>query len=139
MAAISSGQVSACLLALRIRAAASSALSLAGVSAGMGGAAWTGSPAAAGRTDALFPDEEVLAVFCGVRLGVVFFLAAMMLLLCTRLGTGQCACRAAPSGSAQLPRRGHRFKAIRKRILLFPAGSACPPTAPPGALAQRAL
>src|SRR5438132_14294372 len=109
MAAISSGQVIACLLSLRTRAAAASALSLAALPAGTGSAAWAGSSlAAAGRGG---------AVFWGVRLGAVFFLAAMMLLPWTRLGTGQCACRAAPSGSAQLPRREHRVKAIPKRLL----------------------
>src|SRR5262249_8362126 len=97
------------------------------------GATWAGSLAAARRGVAVFPDETVLAAFWGVLLGAVFCLATMMLLRCTRLGTGQCACRAAPSGSAQLPRRRHRFKAIPKRILPFSAGSAGPPTSPPAA------
>src|SRR5690348_6378197 len=86
MAAISSGQVSACLHSLRTRAAASTALSLAGLPAGTDGAAWAGSLAAAGRGVALFSDRAVLAVFWGVLLGEVFFLAAMMLLPWTRLG-----------------------------------------------------
>src|SRR5262249_29758163 len=98
MAAISSGQVSACLLSLRTRAAASSALSWAGRAAGTGGAAWAGSLDATGRGVAGFCDGTVLAVFWRVLFGAVFFLATMMLLPCTRLRTGQCACRAAPSG-----------------------------------------
>src|SRR5262249_50284410 len=105
MAAISSGQVIACLLSLRTRAAAASALSLAGLAAGTGGAAWAGSLAAAGRAAAVCRDGTVWAVFRDVLLGAIFFLASMILLPWTRLGTGQCACRAAPSGSAQLPRR----------------------------------
>src|SRR5690349_2979509 len=79
MAAISSGQVIACLRSLRTRAAASSALSLAGLPAGTGGAALAGSLAAAGRGVALFSDRAVLAVFWGVLLGEVFFMAAMLL------------------------------------------------------------
>src|SRR5262249_46474575 len=104
MAAISSGQVIACPFSLRTRAAAASALSLAGLPAGVGGAAWVGSLAAAGRTDALVPDSAVLPVFWGLLLGLVFCVAAMMLLRGTRLGTGHRACRAAVPGSAQLPR-----------------------------------
>src|SRR5262249_51534312 len=119
MAAISSGQLIARPLSLRTRAAAFSALSLAGLPAGTGDAAWAGSLAAAGRADALCPDGAILAVFWGERLGEAFFLAVMMLLPGTRLGTGQCACRAAPSGSAQLPRRGHRFKAIPREFCFF--------------------
>jgi hypothetical protein len=80
MAAISSGQVIACLLALRTRAAASSALSLAGLPAGVGGAAWARSLAADGGAEAVLPDGVALAVFCGVRWDAVFFLVVMMLL-----------------------------------------------------------
>src|SRR6266849_2255314 len=86
MAAISSEQVIACPRSLRTRAAACSALSLAGLPAVVGGAALAGSPAAASRVDALFADGAVLPVFRGVLLGEVFFLAAMMLLLLCEAG-----------------------------------------------------
>src|SRR5215469_16045244 len=98
MAAISSGQLIARPLSLRTRAAAVSALSLAGLAAGTGGAAWAGSLAAAGRADALCPDRAILAVFWRVRLGEAFFLAVMMLLPGTSWEPG--------SAPAALPHQG---------------------------------
>src|SRR5262245_13711329 len=120
MAAISSGQVMACLLSPRTRAAASSALNLPGLPAGTGGAAWVGWLAAVGRGAAVFPDGAALAALRGVRLEVVFFcLAGMMLLPWTRLGTGQCACRAAHQGQHCYLAGGTRSRQFRREWCCF--------------------
>src|SRR5262249_16379853 len=128
MAAISSGQVSACWLLLRTRAAASRALSLAGLAAGMAGAAWPRPLAPAGAGAAVFPGRAALAVCWRVRGSGVFFLAAMMLLLGQDGEPG--------SAPAALPHPGqHSYLVVgtgsrpfRRDFLPFSAGSAYPPT-----------
>src|SRR5262249_5461906 len=82
MAAISSGQVIACLLSLRTRAAASNALRWAGLPAGVGSVAGAGSLAAAGRGAAVCAGGAGLAGLLGVALRAVLFLASLMLLGC---------------------------------------------------------